>query len=243
MSQAANIIEALKSVLRSQKCTYNDLASTLSMTEAGVKKAFASQSFSLSKIEQICMTLDISLMELVQLAEVQTTRKKLSLTVEQETELAVDEDLFTVYYLVLVGANYEGLSRSYSFSAADLERLFLRLDRLQLVEYGPKNSVRVRVKNPVWIDNGPLIEKYGEEILREFALGPAAADEGYKRFLFGHISEDKLKSLHSKMKQLEIEFLLSCELQPSEKSTSAAFFHIVRPWRFSLFDRYRIKKD
>jgi DNA-binding Xre family transcriptional regulator len=59
MSQTNNLLLALKKQLRAQGKTYADVAQLLDLSEASVKRLFASQSFTLQRLEQLCDWLQI----------------------------------------------------------------------------------------------------------------------------------------------------------------------------------------
>lgn len=68
MSQTSNLLQVLKKQLRGQGKTYADVAQLLGLSEASVKRLFASQSFSLQRLEQLCDWLQIEFAELMQQA-------------------------------------------------------------------------------------------------------------------------------------------------------------------------------
>ena len=67
MSQTRELIKTLKMALKAQGKTYADVAVELGLTEASVKRLFSQQSFSLSRLDQVCHMLDIEITDLVQL--------------------------------------------------------------------------------------------------------------------------------------------------------------------------------
>lgn len=71
MSQTNNLLLALKKQLRAQGKTYADVAQLLDLSEASVKRLFASQSFTLQRLEQLCDWLQIEFSELMQQAQQQ----------------------------------------------------------------------------------------------------------------------------------------------------------------------------
>ena len=61
MSQIAPLYDTLKQQLKASSLTYRDIATALSLSEANIKRLFASRSFSLERLEQICALLGITL--------------------------------------------------------------------------------------------------------------------------------------------------------------------------------------
>ena len=54
MAQTRELIKSLKTALKAQGKTYADVAVELGLTEASVKRLFSQQSFSLSRLDQVC---------------------------------------------------------------------------------------------------------------------------------------------------------------------------------------------
>ena len=63
------IIKVIKTELKKNKITYNQVAARLGMTEAGVKKLFNKDDISLKKIESICSLMNVSVLEILKASE------------------------------------------------------------------------------------------------------------------------------------------------------------------------------
>ncbi len=63
------IIKVLKTELKKNKITYNQVALRLDMTEAGVKKLFNKDDISLKKIESICELMNVSVIDILKASE------------------------------------------------------------------------------------------------------------------------------------------------------------------------------
>lgn len=81
MSQIASLCETLKQQLKARNMTYKDLAQALELSEANIKRIFASQSFTLGRLEQICGLMNLSLAD-VFLLSTQKEHKLSQLTQE-----------------------------------------------------------------------------------------------------------------------------------------------------------------
>ncbi len=89
MTQSVALIDTLKQALKSHRLTYAEVARRLEMSEANVKRMFASKRFSLDRLEAVCQLMKMELTDLVMLYE--ESRQRISqLTVEQEQELVGD---------------------------------------------------------------------------------------------------------------------------------------------------------
>lgn len=94
MSQTHALIQALKKQLRAQGKTYADVADLLELSEASVKRLFATESFTLQRLEQLCDWLQIEFAELMLQAQQQPQLTQL--TLQQEQEIATDQRLLLV---------------------------------------------------------------------------------------------------------------------------------------------------
>ena len=92
MSQIKSVTLTLKQLLKQHKLTYRDVAAHLDLSEANVKRVFASNNFSLTRLEQICQLLNISLTDLFSLTEKQQSQLS-QLNLEQEQQLVDDPKL------------------------------------------------------------------------------------------------------------------------------------------------------
>src|SRR5256886_9022486 len=151
---AGRFVEALKKCLRARGMTYAALARELRISEASVKRMFSRSSFTLSRIEEILATLDLELHEVARMS-LASAAGPTELTLEQETELAKDELLASVFWLGLNGWRYEQIAEAFSISRAELTLVFARLDRLKLIEWGKGERARLRVaKDFQWRGGG-----------------------------------------------------------------------------------------
>lgn len=241
MSQTVRAIETLKMLLKGQGKTYKDLAITLRLTEAGIKKALNSDSLSLARAEDICAFLGISLFELMQMSKSESGGRQLVLNMEQEQALAADEELFVVYHLLLILPNVERICRDYKFSKSQLQKHFLKLHELGLASQ--KTSGQPYIKsdlNPTWIEDGPLMELYGQRLANEFVLGKNADHPYYVRFLRGKMGSATVEILKNKMQKLESEFcLLSTPPHEAGDEQVFALYHGIKAWNFSVLEKYR----
>ena len=67
-AEIANIVATLKRELKARGKTYRDVAAALNMSEASVKRLFASERFSVERLAEISELLGYTLAELLQAA-------------------------------------------------------------------------------------------------------------------------------------------------------------------------------
>src|SRR5690606_5368321 len=103
MSEAAAIIDALKRNLKRRGITYRDVARKVGLSEASVKRVFASRTFTLQRLEAICAAVGLSVGELIRSVAAPQDPHSHYLSIEQEELLASDRRLLACFYLLLNG--------------------------------------------------------------------------------------------------------------------------------------------
>ena len=241
MSQSVNVIETLKSMMRSKGLTYKELGSRIGMSESGVKRAFSSKSLSLTRVEEICDHVGISLVDLVKQSELEDATKIKYLSEEQEISLASDEKLFAVFYFILSGFDFNKLVEKTSLSESEVEQNLVRLEGLQLLKVLPSKKIDLlSVQNPVWIERGPLSRCYEEQLTKEAVTDRDFTESGYRRFLFGYANKSQLQVFKDKMLRAEKEFMSSFG-KHSKGTSMVAFYQSLSPWAFTVFEKYLSK--
>ncbi|MCD6042057.1 MAG: hypothetical protein K0R40_1660 [Burkholderiales bacterium] len=99
MAMRRRFVDALKRSLRARGLTYGALARELRLSEASVKRMFSRGTFTLSRIEQILAVLDLELDELARMSRSAEAQAR-ELSLEQESALAKDERLLSVFWLL-----------------------------------------------------------------------------------------------------------------------------------------------
>ena len=132
MSQTHALIQALKKQLRAQGKTYADVADLLELSEASVKRLFATESFTLQRLEQLCDWLQIEFAELMLQAQQQPQLTQL--TLQQEQEIATDQRLLLVAVSVINGFSFEDLLSHYELTEMECVRKLAALDRLKIID-------------------------------------------------------------------------------------------------------------
>ena len=95
MKQSAALIDVLKTALKRQGITYAKIARALRMSEANIKRLFASKRFSLARLEEICALVQMDISDLVALYD-ETRQRVGELSRDQEQELVQDLKLLLV---------------------------------------------------------------------------------------------------------------------------------------------------
>ena len=152
----AELFELLKTVLKARRMTYAALAELLGLSEPTIKRIFAERDCRLSRMNEICAALGLTLDDLMAEAnriDVQPTR----LTGRQEAQLAEDRPAFNLFLLLLDGMTIETIKDQYQLGKARIFKLGMKLEKIGLAEVMPGNHIRLTVQGPVeFRRDGPL---------------------------------------------------------------------------------------
>mgnify|MGYP000011429578 FL=1 len=242
MSQIKHVTSTLKQLLKQNKITYRDVAQYLELSEANVKRVFASNSFSLSRLEQICNFINLSLSDLFILAEKQ--QQQLSqLTLEQEVELIDNPKLLLVAVCVRDSWSFDEIITRYDIDRYECIRLMAKLDKIKLIQLLPNNNYKLLISQDFrWIKNGPL-EKFMEtEVLNRFMASKFDQEDSFRFYLRGRYSQSSVEIIQRKLNQLTKEAAILNQEDatlPLDKRKHMGLLFAMRPWEPSLFEQFR----
>ncbi|MEE9395808.1 MAG: helix-turn-helix transcriptional regulator [Methylococcales bacterium] len=242
MPQILALVDTLKQVLKANGLTYRDVANSLSLSEASIKRLFAQHNFSMIRLEQICQLMDMEISDLVNMMEIR--RQTLTeLTEEQEKELVSDSRFLLVTFLVVNRCKFNEIVLNYRFTSTETIRYLARLDRLKLIDLLPNNRIKLRISsNFSWRRNGPIQEFFVANLQQDF-LNSRFEDRGESfYFLSGMLSEESRNALIKRLQQLAGEFntLNRQDAQiPFDQRLGHSLFLAIRPWRADVFDQWQ----
>lgn len=236
MSQTAEVLRALKKVLRARELTYRDLAEALDLSEASVKRLFSEQTFSLQRLEQACRFLDMSLYDLTRMTRLGDEDETTMLTESQEKDLAADSALLTYFYLLLTGWKPARISRQLKLDAAAHTRILAHLDKLLLIELLPKNRIRLLTQRRIeWRPGGPIRKLYEEQVKQDFVRSKFDAAGALQRFETAELSVASISVLARRLDRLAREFDDLADLDmhlPAEQKRNVGLMLAMRPWTY-----------
>lgn len=240
MPQTLLLIETLKRALKAQRKTYADVAGTLGLSQASVKRLFSEKNLSLHRLEQVCQLLDMEISDLVQLMnQDQKARQVVQLNREQEKEIAGDRMLLLITVCVLNRWSLSDILEHYKIKQTDAIRCLTRLDRLKLIELLPGNRVRLLVSaNFHWIENGPIQQFFQGRIGADFFNSRFARQAEQLLVINGMLSKQSNSVFQRKLAQLARDF---DELNdedaglPLNQRFGTTVVMAVRDWRYGLF--------
>jgi len=241
MGQSSAVVETLKTALKSQRITYAEIARRLAMSEANVKRLFASGRFTLERLEQICQLIDLELSDLFALHE--ASRQHIShLSENQERELMEDPLLFLVAVCVRNHLDFDTILAHYHINEPELIRKLAKLDRLKIIDLLPGNRIKLRIaENFHWIPNGPIEHYFEAAIQNEFLKSGFNGANNQRLFLTGLLSDRSVTVINQRLRSLSEEFTRlhrqDSEL-PLTQLRNIGLFVAMREWEFSLFKPY-----
>ena len=238
MAQTRELIKSLKTALKAQGKTYADVAVELGLTEASVKRLFSQQSFSLSRLDQVCHMLEMEITDLVQLMNEQQNRLQ-QLTVAQEKEITDNVSLTLVAVCVLNRWTMDDILAYYHISETECIQHLARLDRLRVIELLPKNRIKLLVApNFSWRENGPIQLFFQKKISQEFFNTHFSRDDECLIVLNGMFSSQSNAELQRKLKRLAREFDLlnndDAALDLADRNGTTLVL-AMRGWQYGLF--------
>ncbi len=235
-TSASTLIAALKSSLKSRDMTYRELAERLKLSEASVKRLFAEETFTLSRVEQVCDVLEIDFFELARRAR-GASADTAEMSNRQEEALSADPRLLGLFYLVFNDWQVDAILEAYEISRADCVKLLLQLDKLGLIELGANDHVRLKVPKSLRLQrNGPIRRSHGKSVIADFLQADFAATGGYFKFEFRELSKNSVVQLQRKLERLAQEVHELADIDsylPTEQRQTIGMALGIRPWVMS----------
>jgi transcriptional regulator with XRE-family HTH domain len=237
MPSAGRFVEALKKCVRAHGMTYAQLARGLGLSEPSVKRMFSRGTFTLRRIEEILALLELDLYEVARMSRGAHSGPA-ELSTEQESALAKDERLLSVFWLILNDWRFDELVEAFAISRNELTLSYAKLARLKLIDWGPGERTRLRVpKDFRWRAGGPVKKAYGRRVTQEFLQGRFDAPLEMLRFETRELSAESAAVLKRRLERLVAEFNDLAELDTttgSPRGVGVALLVACRPWQFSL---------
>lgn len=183
-AEIIHIVATVKQQLKAQGRTYRDVARSLKLSEASVKRLFASERFTVERLAQIGELLGFTLAELVQMAA-SSVPELHTLTSAQEAQLVSDEKLLLVTVCALNHWTVDEMVGWYRISAVEAVKRLRILDRMGVVELLPGDRIRRRARRDFdWLPDGPIKHYFAAQGVGDFLSGPF--DQAEESLDFSH---------------------------------------------------------
>jgi uncharacterized coiled-coil protein SlyX len=242
MSEVSQLINALKRQLKQQGKTYRDVADAIDLSEASVKRLFASESFALDRLVQVCNMLGFTVAELAQEAA-RAEGQLRTLTVAQEKELVSDHKLLLVAVCALNHWSMADIVTVYALTEAECIQRLARLDRLRLIALMPGNRIRLTVARDFdWMPEGPIRQYFRGEGMPDFLASRFSRDDESLAFTHGMLTEQAIEKMQAELRQLRARFAQLHEdslASPLPKRRGTGLLVAMREWEPAPFTQLR----
>jgi hypothetical protein len=244
MTARSRFVEALKRAVHARGMTYAALGGALRVSEASVKRMFSRGTFTLARIEQILGVLELDLHEVARMCRASDSASLL--TLEQETALAKDERLLSIFWLVVNDWTFGDILEGFAISRTELTVAFARLEKVALIEWTSGDRARLLVpKDFQWRDGGPAKRAYSRRVMDEFLGSRFDAPLELMRFASRQMSAESAAILRERLAKLVDEFNKLAEADasmPCERRVGVALLAACRPWQFSVLNTLKRRK-
>ncbi len=238
MKQTSQLIQQLKRSLKQSGKTYKAIATHLEMSEANVKRMFASENFSLKRLETICNLIQLTLTDLMQLVD-ESIHRINSLSLAQEEQLVSDSKLLLVAVSVKNYLSFEDIIHHYQISESECIQCLAKLDRLKIIDLLPNNRIKLLIdQNFKWIKNGPIEKFFQQQIQQQFLKSRFNDEQATRLFQFGLLGDTSSQIMLKKLRALALEFTdLHKQDQhlALDKKHSMGLLLATRPWDLDIF--------
>jgi transcriptional regulator with XRE-family HTH domain len=236
------IVETLKKVLKARGMTYAELALALRVSTPTIKRLFSQRTFTLERLEEILKVLELDFHELARMSHGRRSGPA-ELSVEQESALAKDARLFSVFWLLCNEWRFDEIVAEFRLGAAQITSYFARLERLRLIDWRPGNRARLRVpKHYVWRTGGPLRKAYGLKVVTEFMRARFDAPHDAFHFEAQELSAESAIVVKRRLERVAAEINELVEIDaatPAKKRVTLGVLLACRPWSISIVHALR----
>jgi transcriptional regulator with XRE-family HTH domain len=243
-TEIVQLVATIKRELKAQGLTYKDVAHALKISEASVKRVFASETFTVARLAQVSQLLGLTLAELLQ--ESASSLPPLdTLTREQEAQLVSDDKLLLVAVCSLNHWSLSDIISVYDIPKQETIKRLRILDHLGLIELLPGDRIRRRAKRDFdWIPDGPIRNFFSKQGLNDFLEGPFDPDDESLDFANGMLTRAAQAELKLELRRLRSKLVVlheqSIPAALSEKD-GIGLLLAIRQWEPVAFRSQRRK--
>lgn len=242
MSEVTQLLTTIKRQLKLQGKTYRDVAGTLGLSEASVKRLLTSDTLAVDRLIEISNMLGFTLAELAQEAA-QTGTRLHTLNPAQEKELVSDTKLLLVAACALNHWTLADILAVYRLTEAECLQKLLHLDRLHLIALMPGNRIRLNVARDFdWLPDGPIRRYFRTQGLADFLDGRFDRPDETLAFTHGMLTESALAAMQVELRRLRARFAELHEdslASPLPKRRGSGLLLALREWEPAGFTALR----
>jgi transcriptional regulator with XRE-family HTH domain len=241
-TEIIQLVATIKRELKAQALTYKDVGRALKLSEASVKRVFASERFTVTRLAQVSQLLGFTLAEL--LRESTSSLPPLDiLTREQETQLVADDSLLLVAVCSLNHWTLTDITHVYALSKTEVVKRLRILDRMGIIELLPGDRIRRRAKRDFdWIPDGPIRGYFAKQGRPDFLNGPFANDDESLDFAHGMLTSAAQAELKLELRRLRTKLVSLHEQSipaPLTQKDGVGLLLALKRWEPLAFRRLR----
>lgn len=244
MSGTKAVTQALKQLLRNANITYAQAAEALDLSEASIKRLFAEEGFTLKRLETLAQLAGAELTDLIRQSDDNAEQVE-ALSAEVEDELASDPLLLLSAICVINRYRFNEILELYTFDEHSLQRLFVRLDRLNIIELLANNRYRMRLSRGFqWRKGGPIERYFVNSVFKSFFDKQLIRDEQQFRFAWGTVTPETAQHFLERLRVLNDEFNAAADrdsrLPIQQRHGSALMLALRTDWEPEEFSKMRL---
>jgi hypothetical protein len=241
-TEIIQLVATIKRQLKAQGLTYKDVGRALKLSEASIKRVFASERFTVTRLAQVSQLLGFTLAELLQ-ESTSSLPPVGTLTREQEAQLVSDDKLLLVAVCSLNHWSLTDILSVYQIEKMDAVKRLRILDRMGIIELLPGDRIRRRAKRDFdWIPDGPIRSYFAKQGLRDFVEGPFDPQDESLDFAHGMLTASAQAELKLELRRLRSKLVALHEQSipaPLFEKDGIAVLLAIRRWEHVAFRRMR----
>jgi hypothetical protein len=214
----------------------------LKLSEASVKRVFASERFTVTRLAQVSQLLGFTLAELVRESTSYLPPLEI-LTREQETQLVSDDSLLLVALCSLNHWTSTDITNIYALTKTEVVKQLQILDCMGVIELFPGDRIRRRAKRDFdWIPDGPVRTSLAKEGLPDFLNGPFSNDDESLDFEHGMLTPAAQAELKLELRRLRTKLVSLHEQSipaPLTQKDGVGLLLALKKWEPLAFRRLR----
>jgi len=236
------IVDALKVAMKSRGTTYKQVASKIGVSEKTIKRLFKDKDCNLSRLNEICDAIGLSIYDLLDFAK-RHTETRVKLTQHQETYLKNNRLHFYFLFLLTVGYTPPQIQKEYALSDLSTFKYLRDLDREKFLELGIHNNYRLLIEGKLLMRLHSQLHdtlKDVNELFLRYVLdrsnGQTSAFDSSFRFMTTESMQEMMREYEAvtlkyrKIAHQDEAVLPREQLIPVKWSTLISEFHICGIW-------------
>jgi len=231
------VFDGLRMHLKARGLTYADVAKALKISEATVKRIFATRNCTLDRLDAICELVEVDIADLAR-GMPREERLITQLRREQEEELVADHTLLLVAVCAIHQLRVEEITALYQLDEPQCIALLLRLERIGILELHENNRIRLKLARTfAWIPDGPIMREAKAQIGDYFDHAFSAPGE-LMRMITVRISSEAQTAFVGRLEQVAREYNEQHRADaglPLDERRQLTILLAARPWQPPAF--------